>query len=465
MTNRRKPVRNSKTIKSRGTINKDRVRMNSRRRRRRPKRGFASWSVGKRIAAVFGGTFVIVMTACIALVASKLGKIEQTTLDTKKLNISEEVEEQLSGYTNVALFGVDSREAELGKNTRSDTIMVASLNNETKEVKISSVYRDTLLQMGDGTYNKVNAAHSFGGPEEAVATLNKNLDLDITKYVTVNFNAMIAIIDAVGGIEIDVQPEEVGYITGYACEIIGATGIDSEGVFEPGLQTLNGVQATAYARIRYTSGDDFRRAERQREVLEKIIQKLQGANLNVLNKVIDSVFPQVSTNFTLPEILGYAKHAKNYKLAETIGFPFDKTTDTLAGIGSIVVPQTLESNVIKLHEYFFGADGYAPSATVSTISDGVAYRVATGAKSDGSEDDDNYYENKTSNNSSSGNTDNHQENSNTGTSNTGTSNTTGGDSNSNNSDTSSDGGNNGTETPEVTTPENNGGPSENPGTE
>ncbi|MGO5051956.1 LCP family protein [Lachnospiraceae bacterium LCP25S3_G4] len=463
MAKKRKPVRNSKTVKSRGKINKDKVRINSRKRRRRPQKGFASWSIGKKIGSILGGTIVIAMTACIVLVASKLGKIEQTTLDTKKLNISEEVEEKLSGYTNVALFGVDSRDAELGQNTRSDTIMVASLNNETKEVRISSVYRDTLLQMSDGTYNKVNAAHSFGGPEEAVATLNKNLDLDITKYVTVNFNAMISIIDAVGGIEIDVQPEEVNYITGYACEIIEATGVDSEGVFEPGLQTLNGVQATAYARIRYTSGDDFRRAERQREVLEKILQKLQKANLNVLNKVIDSVFPQVSTNFTLPEILSYAKYAKKYTIAETTGFPFDKSTDTLAGIGSIVVPQTLSSNVIKLHEYFFGADGYVPSSTVSSISDGVAYRVATGAKGNGLEDKetDNFYENKnnSSSNNSSGNTEYQPESS------TGNSNANGGQSGGTTTHPDAGGGNTEPETPEVILPDNGSGSTEGTETE
>ncbi|MEG0109214.1 MAG: LytR family transcriptional regulator, partial [Lachnospiraceae bacterium] len=117
-----------------------------RRGRRKPKRGFASWSIGKKIAAIFGGTVVIVATAGVVLLASKLGKIDNQVLDTKKLNITEEVEEKLTGYTNVALFGVDSREGELGKDTRSDTIMIASLNNETKEVKLASVFRDTLME-------------------------------------------------------------------------------------------------------------------------------------------------------------------------------------------------------------------------------------------------------------------------------------------------------------------------------
>ena len=371
-----------------------------RRGRRKKNRGFASWSLGKKIASIVGGTFLVVAAAGAVLLASKLAKIDTVELDADKLNISEEARERGTGYLNVALFGVDSRDAELGEGTRSDTIMIASLNRETLEVKISSVYRDTLLQQSDGTLNKANAAYAYGGPEGAVAMLNENLDMDIEHYVTVNFNALIDVIDAVGGVEIDVQQEETSYINGYATEIIKVTGKDSMGVMEPGLQTLNGVQATAYSRIRYTAGDDFKRAERQREVLTKVIEKLQGASLSQINKIIDKVFPEVSTNFTLTEILDYALDAFDYKLGETTGFPFDKSTDTLNNIGSVVIPVTLESNVQQLHEFFFGTeDGYTPSSTVSIISGNIAAKAGD-RQADTDEDsqaimeqpDDSYYD-------------------------------------------------------------------------
>ena len=371
-----------------------------RRGRRKKNRGFASWSLGKKIASIAGGTFLIVAAAGAVLLASKLAKIDTVELDADKLNISEEARERGTGYLNVALFGVDSRDNELGEGTRSDTIMIASLNRETLEVKISSVYRDTLLQQSDGTLNKANAAYAYGGPEGAVAMLNENLDMDIEHYVTVNFNALIDVIDAVGGVEIDVQQEEISYINGYATEIIKVTGKDSMGVMEPGLQTLNGVQATAYSRIRYTAGDDFKRAERQREVLTKVIEKLQGASLSQINKIIDKVFPEVSTNFTLTEILDYALDAFDYKLGETTGFPFDKSTDTLNNIGSVVIPVTLESNVQQLHEFFFGTeDGYTPSSTVSTISGNIVAKAGD-RQADTDEDsqaimeqpDDSYYD-------------------------------------------------------------------------
>ena len=345
------------------------TRKHYRRGRRSKRRGFASWSLGKKIGAILGGTVALVATAGAVILASKLSKIETTKLDPEALNVSEDARERGTGYLNVALFGVDSRDNELEKDTRSDTIMIASLNRETMEVKISSVYRDTLLEQSDGTLNKANAAYSFGGPETAVAMLNKNLDMDIEHYVTVNFNSLIDVIDAVGGVEIDVQEEEIPYICGYAMEIMRVTGRESAGVTEPGVQTLNGIQATAYARIRYTAGDDFKRAERQRDVLTKIVGKLQGASLAQINKIIDKVFPEVSTNFTLAEILEYAKDAFDYKLGETIGFPFDKTTDTLANIGSVVIPVTLDKNVEQLHKFFYGeGDTYSPSSTVNTIS-------------------------------------------------------------------------------------------------
>ena len=348
-----------------------------RRGRRNRNRGFASWSLGKKIASIVGGTFLIVAAAGAVLLASKLAKIETVELDPDKLNISQQAErERGTGYLNVALFGVDSRENELEEGTRTDTIMIASLNRETLEVKISSIYRDTLMEQSDGTLNKANAAYAFGGPEAAIAMLNKNLDMDIQHYVTVNFNALIDVIDAVGGVEIDVQEEEISYINGYATEIIKVTGKDSMGVMEPGLQTLNGVQATAYSRIRYTAGDDFKRAERQRDVLTKVIEKLQKASLSQINKIIDKVFPEVSTNFTLTEILDYALDAFDYKLTETTGFPFDKATDTLNNIGSVVIPVTLESNVKQLHEFFFGAEaGYTPSSKLSTISGNIAVKA------------------------------------------------------------------------------------------
>lgn len=373
-------------------------------RGRRKKRGFSTWSLGKKIGVIAVSILLVLVigggAAAAAYVTSKVDKMEVQKLDVNKLEINKEVEHK-TGYLNVALFGVDSREASLGKGTRSDTIMIASLNQETGEVKISSVYRDTILQQSDGTYNKANAAYSFGGVEEAVALLNKNLDLNIEHYVAVNFNAMIDVIDTLGGLDIELTEEEVKYTNMYCDETAVVTGRPfEEDLVGAGVHHLDGVQATSFCRIRYAKGDDFKRTERQRFVIEKIVEKLQAANLATINKIADDVFAEVGTNFTLPEILSYAKDFKKYTLGETTGFPFNKSTGTLSGIGSSVLPTDLAGDVQQLHQFFFGDDGYTPSDVVLSIDAGVK-KKATDVGKGTTKDNDSYYDDS-SNSSSKG---------------------------------------------------------------
>lgn len=360
-----------------------------RRRGRRKKRGFASWSLGKKIGAVLGGTFLAVAVIGMVILASKMNKLKSVKLNTDKLNISDEVQHE-EGYTNVALFGLDSRENDLGKGNRSDMIMIASLNNDTKEVKLVSIYRDTLLELDDGSYNKANAAYAFGGPEGAVSLINRNLDMNIEKYVTVNFNALVDVIDAVGGLDLELTHDEVVHMNNYCVETSKVTGKSYEKI-EPeveGTYHLNGVQAVSYSRIRYTAGGDFKRAERQRLVLQKIADKVQNMSVGTVNKIIDSVFPQISTNFTLAEMIGYAKNLTKYKLGDSIGFPADNTTDMLNEVGSVVIPDTLSSNVMEVHKFLFGNDGYTVSSTITSVENGIAEKSSDKAKSGSAVDDD-----------------------------------------------------------------------------
>ena len=202
------------------------------RSRKRAKRGFASWSPGKKAVAILMGVLILLITATVAVVAAKWGKIGGVALNPDKLAISEEAEISGTGYLTVALFGLDTRATDEEMGARSDTIMVASLNRETKEIKLVSVYRDTLLQLSDGTYNKANAAYAYGGEEEAVAMLNKNLDLNIEHYVSVDFSVLVHVIDALGGIDINVEEAENGmdiipYLNNYVVEVIKNTGVDS----------------------------------------------------------------------------------------------------------------------------------------------------------------------------------------------------------------------------------------------
>lgn len=352
-----------------------------RHRRGRRKRGnwFSRLTIGKKIGVCLGGLVLALASSGVVYVAAKLGQLDTQEIPKEDIVINEGVEQLASlgeGYLNVALFGVDSREGDLEKNTRTDCIIVASLNKETKEIKMASVYRDTLLDLSEGTLQKCNAAYSFGGPKQAINMLNMNLDLDIQNYVTVDFGVVAEVVDLLGGLDIEIKEEEVEPLNKFVYETGQVAGKEAHFVGGSGIQHLDGVQATTYARIRSTAGGDFTRTERQRLVIEKIVEKMMKSDLDTINKIIDEVFPTISTNFTMTEILSYAKYFNQYKLGENTGFPIDKATDTISGLGSIVIPVSLEDNVKKLHEFLFGTEeGYTPSDKVQSISNKIVARV------------------------------------------------------------------------------------------
>lgn len=355
----------------------------AKRRHRRGRRKKGNWfsrlTIGKKIGVCFGGLILALASSGVVYVAAKLGQLDTQEIPKEDIVINEGVEQLASlgeGYLNVALFGVDSREGDLEKNTRTDCIIVASLNKETKEIKMASVYRDTLLDLSEGTLQKCNAAYSFGGPKQAINMLNMNLDLDIQNYVTVDFGVVAEVVDLLGGLDIEIKEEEVEPLNKFVYETGQVAGKEAHFVGGSGIQHLDGVQATTYARIRSTAGGDFTRTERQRLVIEKIVEKMMKSDLATINKIIDEVFPTISTNFTMTEILSYAKYFNKYKLGENTGFPIDKATDTISGLGSIVIPVSLEDNVKKLHEFLFGTEeGYTPSDKVQSISNKIVARV------------------------------------------------------------------------------------------
>jgi len=345
------------------------------RRRRRGKNWFLQLSKGKKIAVCVGGGLLCILAIGIITLAVKLGKINSEDINADDIIMSDEAGISGEGYTNIALFGIDSRTGELEKGTRTDCLIVASLNNKTKEVKMVSVYRDTVLDIEDNYLQKCNAAYAFGGPTQAINMLNKNLDLNIQDYATVDFAAIANAIDMLGGLEIEIKPEEIKPLNKFVKETARVAGKKAHTVSEPGLQLLDGVQATTYARIRSTAGGDFTRTERQRLVIEKIVEKAQQTDIATINKMIDELFPTIKTSFSAAEILSYAKDFMKYKIAGSEGFPFDKTTATISGLGSIVIPVTLADNVSKLHEFLYNEENYVPSTTVQTIHDAIIARV------------------------------------------------------------------------------------------
>ncbi len=312
-------------------------------------------------------------------VGSKLDMINFSQLIAGTNALDEETRKLMEGYTTIAVFGVDNRSNGDYDTGNSDVIMLANINNETKEVKLVSVYRDTAMDVdGDGTLQKCNYAYNHGGPDEAVEMLNRNLDLDIDGYVAVDFYALAGVVDALGGLEIELTDEEAKWMNeAYIHFLEQELGRTSEEV-TGGLQTLDGIQTVAYCRVRYTAGDDFKRAERQRLVLSLLVDKVKKMNVFQMNDLINAVFPNVATSFNLSQILGMASVMRDYELTETRGYPFAMHVQSWKGRGDMVVPCTMESNIKQLHQYLFGEEDYQPTSTVQEISDAIYDRSGLG---------------------------------------------------------------------------------------
>ncbi|MCX4307149.1 MAG: LCP family protein [Acetatifactor sp.] len=317
---------------------------------------------------------IAVMVLYMVLSGTKSGKVE---LKEKDIIINETVQEAqettMKGYRNIALFGVDSTTGALTKNTRSDTIMIASINQDTGECKLVSVYRDTYLNLSNDSYNKCNAAYAKGGPEQAINMLNMNLDMNITDFVTVGFAGLTDTIDALGGVNIDVDDSEISHLNNYQLCIAEDLKREYTPVKETGYQLLDGLQATGYCRIRYTAGDDFKRAERQREVLTAVADQAKKASLPKLTETANSVFEEVYTSLDLSEIIDMLGNVGTYYISETSGFPQEdmRATGTIGSKGSCVIPLSLEENVKWLHKFLFNADDYEPSETVKKCSEKI----------------------------------------------------------------------------------------------
>ena len=314
--------------------------------------------------------------------------VQDTDYDKENINQNEGLNGNVETYRNIALFGIDSRGSEFDDSTHSDTIIIVSINNKTGEVKMASLYRDTMLKIvdkdGDVSYTKANAAFFKGGPECAINMLNTNLDLNITDYAVVNFTGLTKIIDALDGIDVTLTDDEMNYVNGYLTETRLITGLDAPDLTHSGQVHLSGLQATAYCRIRYVTfydedGQkyyyDMGRTARQRSVIKKVVEKAKDAGVGQVLQIADSILHYntadekiITTSLSLDEVMDLIPTLLKFTLSDNTGFPFTCDTPKING-ASMVVAQGLEYNVSKLHKFLFGEENYQPSETVKTISD------------------------------------------------------------------------------------------------
>lgn len=317
--------------------------------------------------------FVLFGIFSYAYVLKQYNKIQRPDFeaeDVKNEDLSVETQQKLEGYWNIAVFGIDSRSSKAVEGN-SDVIMIASINKDTGEIRLVSVFRDTYLKVSDSSYNKINSAYATGGPQQAVKALNQNLDLDITDYVTFNWKAVATGINILGGVDIELSKAELHYINSYITETVKSTGIGSVQIKGTGMHHLDGVQAVAYARLRYMD-NDFARTERQRKVVTQAFEKAKKADLNTLNGLLGNMLSMVATNLTWQDGLDAIANINKYHLGENGGFPFARGDANMGKKGACVIPQTLETNVKELHKFLFDDESYEVSDTVKQISNKIS---------------------------------------------------------------------------------------------
>ena len=287
----------------------------------------------------------------------------------------------MDGYINVLILGIDARDMnDPDEDWRSDAIMVASIKESTGDVYLTSIYRDTLFYMPDqGFYDKITHAFTYGGVKESMKAINQAMDLNIKNYVVFNFKAAADVIDAMGGLELDIEEYEIEQLNKYNKETWRVSGREGKAtqITQAGTQHVDGCMAVTYGRIRKGVGDDYKRTERMRIVVGKMLERAKQLSFKEIDNCLDVGLPQIKTNLSNSDIMGLGFKMLNFKMSGTTSFPYS-ITDGYMGAVSYVFPADLYGDVIRLHEEFFGQKDYKPSETVLTISS-VIYQYAVGS--------------------------------------------------------------------------------------
>lgn len=338
---------------------------------------------------------IIILIFAIILAANYYLNYQYNKLNYQEINLNE-IAISTTGvpgnFRNIAIFGVDSMDDTLSNQFRTDSIIIVSINEKENTVNMFSIYRDTYFKMELDVvdnkkidekrtiYDKVNHAY-YDGIENTLKVINTNMDLNISEYVIGNYSTVVDAVDFVGGIELDITQDELKYINGYVTHVNKVTGHNSETVKHAGKQIVDGVQACAYCRIRYTEGGDYKRTERMRTVLNKIGEKVKALPLTQINEFLNVVLPDIETNIKVDDIISMIPVALNINIGDSFGWPYETEGIWFNNYGSkdfFGPAKTLESNVKRLHVELFGQTEYEVPESVVTISKEIAERTGVG---------------------------------------------------------------------------------------
>lgn len=322
-------------------MNKTRSEKNKKRKR----------SLGIKIFIGMVVLFIVTLSGGYFLATNILNKIDKIDIDEKNLGINDEISQKYSKVQNIALFGVDATDGGTG---RSDSTMILTIDKKHKKLKITSLMRDSYVTIDGHGNDKLNHAYAFGGPELAIKTINQNFGLNIKDFATVNFSSLPKIIDTLGGIDIDIDNEELKYINRYINELNKLNKTNASNINQTGIQRLNGTQAMAYCRIRYTSGGDYKRTERHREVLEQLFEGIRDTSISKYSSILNDLMPMVKTNLSTSEILSLGTTMVSMgKSLEQDRFPRDSEGKGSEINGIYYLQFDKETTKDKLHKWIF----------------------------------------------------------------------------------------------------------------
>lgn len=296
-----------------------------------------------------------------------LDNLDKIDVDKDKLGIVD-----VDGYINFLIMGIDSRDMNDFKDSRTDALILVSLEEKTNKVKLTSIYRDTMLKMGDtDKYDKITHAFAYDGPANTVKSINQSMDLNVDKFVVINWKTVVDMVNAAGGVTLDIEDyeiDEMNRCTEETASVVGSG--EYKPITSPGKQTVDGYQAVGYGRMRYGVGDDIKRTERMRTVIESLLTKLKKSSPNKIDKVLKTTMPLIKTNINKSDIFSLATRIPKFKVTKSESFPYNYTGGMIDGV-YYLVPNTLRESVVELHKKVFGQKGYKPSQKVRRISEKI----------------------------------------------------------------------------------------------
>ena len=315
----------------------------------RERKKMAIW---KKVLIIITSILLVLGISSYAYINSVVGKMNKVEINKDNLDINTDIPAD-KNIKNIALFGIDSADGEAG---RSDSIMIVTIDKTHNKLKVTSIVRDSYVEIpGRQGKDKINHAYAFGGPELAIRTLNKNFNLNIEDFASVNFSSLPKLIDAIGGIELNITTDELKYINSYIDGVNRTNSTNSPHITAAGKQKVDGTQALAYSRIRYTEGGDFERSHRHRTVLEALFTKFKGLSVASYPSVLNDLLPLVDTNLGTSEILSLAMDVNSLSSSKLIQERFPKDAmgkgEMIGGIYYYVFD--IEKTANQMTDYIF----------------------------------------------------------------------------------------------------------------